>query len=203
MSSTTKKLLVIAVLLCGIIGAIRVNQICSNRRIVHVEPEYETVETPVVEIIEKKELICDFYDVPAEPIYELDEDDINILTNVVYGEARGLNNLERSAVVWCILNRVDSDKFPNTIYEVITAPNQFEGYSSTRKASGEVWESCRELVIDVLTRYNKEKDGWENVGRTLPEDYYYFWGDGKHNHFRKTWKSHDYWDWSLDNPYED
>lgn len=201
MSNTIKRLLVIAVLLCGIIGAIRINQICSSRKIVYAEPVYEFIEEAKED--REIELICDFYDVPAEPMYELNEEDVNILTNVVYGEARGLNNLERSAVVWCILNRVDSDKFPNTIYEVITAPNQFEGYSSTRKASGEVWESCRELVIDVLIRYHKEKDGWGNVGRTLPNDYYFFWGDGKHNHFRKTWKSYDYWDWSLDNPYED
>ena len=195
MKDATRKVIALTVLLSGAMCAIHTNEVYSNQEIKVVEPQ-------IIHMTNKKELICDFYDIPFEPTYDLKEEDINILTNVLYGEARGLNSLERSAVIWCVLNRVDSEKFPNTIYEVVTAPNQFAGYSSTREGTGEVWESCRELVVDVLTRYYKEKDSWENVGRTLPKDYFFFWGNGKHNYFRKTWKDQNYWDWTLENPYE-
>lgn len=39
------------------------------------------------------------------------------------------------------------------------------------------------LVLDVLGRWEEEKQGQENVGRTLPAEYLFFWGDGWHNHF--------------------
>lgn len=40
------------------------------------------------------------------------------------------------------------------------------------------------------------------MGRTLPEDYLFFEGDGLENHFRKEYeKTGDTWDWSLPDPY--
>jgi len=55
-----------------------------------------------------------------------------------------------------------------------------------------------ELAIDVLTRW---LNGGE--GRVLPEEYVFFHGDGVHNHFRIEYKHNgQYWDWSLDSPYE-
>lgn len=39
-------------------------------------------------------------------------------------------------------------------------------------------------------------------GETLPEDYFFFEGDGLRNHFRKTYeKTGATWDWSLPDPY--
>ena len=137
----------------------------------------------------------------------INEDDVKILGNVLYGEARGLGNTERSAVIWCILNRVDSNKFPNTIKEVVEQPYQFNGYNKNRiyksDAAKEVLQSCEDLSRNVLERYYREKNNGENVGRTLPSDYLFFYGKDGHNKFRKTWKGTDLWDWSLGTPYED
>ena len=58
--------------------------------------------------------------------YEVTEYEINMLAKTVWGEARGCNKLEQSAVVWCILNRVDDGQ--GSIAQVITAPDQFHGY---------------------------------------------------------------------------
>lgn len=138
--------------------------------------------------------------------YELNEKEVIMLSKLVWGEAMGLDKLEQSAVVWCVLNRVDSvsKHFPDTIKEVILQQNQFSGYHKWCP----VRDDIKELVEDVLVRWYMEKDGIENVGRTLPKNYYYFRGFQKHNWFFTKEEYHrgkyerNYWDWSLENPYE-
>lgn len=132
--------------------------------------------------------------------YLWSETDVEVLAKTVWGEARGCDKLQQSAVVWCILNRVDSEYFPNTIQEVATAPMQFQGYDPGNPVEPEI----RALVEDVLSRYCFEKttaveDSY--VGRTLPSDYYYFVGDGENNYFTKTFGSEEWWTWFIGNPY--
>lgn len=127
------------------------------------------------------------------------QEDIVTISKLVYGEGRGLNKTEMSAIVWCVLNRVDSKIFPNTIYEVCTQKGQFHGY----KAHHPVWDNIAELVEDVLKRWVNEKNGSKNVGRTLPSTYLFFVGDGKHNHYMEVWKSGKYYQWTLKSPYKD
>lgn len=126
------------------------------------------------------------------------EEEVSYLTKAVFGEAGGIPSLtEQSAVIWCILNWCDRDG-ESIIYEV-TYPNRFQGY----RANNPEPEYLRELVVDVLTRWQREKEGETDVGRTLPSNYYFFNGDGKHNHFRTEWKApYVTWDWSLPSPYE-
>ena len=58
------------------------------------------------------------------------------------------------------------------------------------------------MATDVVTRWLLEKEGFEEVGRVLPNDYLFFGGDGKQNWFRKKFKSNGvFWDWSLESPY--
>ena len=122
--------------------------------------------------------------------------DVDMIAKTVYGEARGLNQLEQSAVVWCILNRVDAGY--GSIKEVITAQNQFEGYSP----SNPVTEEIRMLVRDVLARWQMEKICVGNVGRTLPSNYLWFHGDTQHNHFRNSYGgNYITWNWNCYNPY--
>ena len=125
--------------------------------------------------------------------------EIDMLAKTVWGEARGCNRLEQSAVVWCILNRVDAGR--GTIAEVITAPGQFHGYSKNFP----VTDSIRELCEDVVARWKLEKLGVGNVGRTLPSDYLYFWADstGIGNVFRNKFSgNYTKWNWACWNPYE-
>ena len=125
--------------------------------------------------------------------------DIDMLAKTVWGEARGCNRLEQSAVVWCILNRVDAGR--GTIAEVITAPGQFHGYSKNFPVTDEI----RELCEDVVARWKLEKLGVGNVGRTLPSDYLYFWADstGIGNVFRNKFSgNYTKWNWDCWNPYE-
>ena len=129
------------------------------------------------------------------------KNEIPYIARTVWGEARGCSKTEQAAVIWCILNRVDSSirYMPDNIIDVVTQKHQFLGYVKTFP----VTEKIRELVIDVLTRWEMEKAGVENVGRILPPEYMWFHGDGRHNHFRDSYRGGNRWDWSLDSPYED
>ena len=123
---------------------------------------------------------------------------VTVLAKIIWGEARGLPAMERAAVVWCILNRVDSNnpEWPDTVLGVALQPNQF-CYSSGFRATDENVEIAR----DVLNRWLQEKLGMKDVGRVLPKEYVYFVGDGVHNYFRDRYRGGKRWDWSVENPY--
>lgn len=135
-----------------------------------------------------------------EPEYIPDAAEVEALAKMLYGEARGIaSDMEKAACVWCVLNRVDDPRFPDTVLEVLEAPYQFAGYS----ADYPVLPELAALAVDVMKRYHAEKNGEENVGRVLPAEYLYFTGDGRNNHFTIGWKDAETWDWSLQNPYDD
>lgn len=126
--------------------------------------------------------------------------EVAALAKLIYGEAGIVRSTtEQAAVAWCVLNRVDDPRFPDTVLEVIEAPYQFSGYDPDYP----VLEEYAVLAADVLTRYRAERDGEENVGRVLPAEYCFFTGDGKHNYFTSEWKSTDCFGWTLESPYED
>lgn len=130
--------------------------------------------------------------------YIPDEAEVEMLARVVWGEARGIpSDMEKAAVVWCILNRVDADGWPDTVAEVVTQPHQFAGYSPDYPAT----EELKAVAADVLTRWDRERREGGDVGRVLPAEYVFFTGDGAHNHFRTEYDGGTFWDWSLKNPY--
>ena len=135
-----------------------------------------------------------------ENIGSFNNDEVIMLCKVTYGEAGNLSKTQQAAVVWCILNRVDSVAYPNTIAKVITQKSQFYGY----RESNPINETTKSVVLDVLNRWVREKRGEDNVGRVLPIEYMYFTGNGKENVFRLSSKaSSQAWDWSLPSPYGD
>ena len=157
----------------------------------------ETVyfDVPVHEAVQQKELNVE---------YQIAEKDINMLAKTIWNEARGIESkMEKAAVCWCILNRVDSDEYDfkdmKTIKDVVTAPNQFMGYDKNNPLIDELVD----IAEDVLIRWHMEKDGVMEVGRVLPAEYTHFYGDGERNWFRTDWRSKEFWDWSWDSPYEE
>lgn len=123
------------------------------------------------------------------------------LAKTVYGEARGCSTTEQTAVIWCVLNRVDDECafWPDDIIGVATQPEQFHGYYAGHPVTQEHYA----LALDVIDRWQREKNGEADVGRVLPPEYLYFHGDGEHNHFRTEYTGGQTWDWSLDSPYEE
>ena len=120
----------------------------------------------------------------AEPEYEMyfTEDDVVAMAKMLWGEARGCSVDNQMQCVWCVLNRVDDPRFPSTITEVVSQPNQFHGYSPNFPVTDELYA----VALDVLTRWSMEKQG-VTVERELPNTYLWFTGDGVQNHFRNTY----------------
>lgn len=77
------------------------------------------------------------------------ENDIKLMANAVYGEARGESFQGQVAVAAVILNRVNSKTFPNTVSGVIFEPRAF-----TAVADGQIWlepnESAKKAVQDAI-----------------------------------------------------
>lgn len=129
--------------------------------------------------------------------------DREALARMVWGEARGCSTTEQAAVVWCVLNRFDSDDpyYANcmTLYDIVTQPLQFVGYDPDNPLE----PAIQAVVDDVLARWMAEKVCVGNVGRVLPAEYLFFTGDGKTNTFRDQYQGGNIWDWTLDSPYEE
>lgn len=164
-----------------------------------VEPPTVTTELSTPTIVQSESLPT-----VTTPTYEIviDESDATALAQTAWGEARGCSTMGIAAVMWCVLNRVDSTGYGmgNSVEYVVSFPNQFLGYSPSFPVEDRLYD----LAVDVLTRWQKEKQGAsiEEVGRVLPQEYLYFHGDGEHNWFRNTYKhTGEYWDWSFPNPY--
>lgn len=130
--------------------------------------------------------------------YVPDEAEVEMLARVLWGEARGVpSDMEKAAVVWCVLNRVDAARWPDTVAGVVTEPSQFAGYSPDYPAT----EELKAIAADVLTRWERERREGGDVGRVLPAEYFFFTGDGERNYFRTEFTGGTFWDWTLPNPY--
>lgn len=123
---------------------------------------------------------------PSEaPVYYemyFTEDDVIAVAKMLWGEARGCTLDNQQKAVWCVLNRVDDPRFPDTIQGVLYQPSQFHGYSPDFPVTDELYA----VALDVLTRWNAEKNG-VTVERELPNTYLWFTGDGVQNHFREVY----------------
>ena len=127
------------------------------------------------------------------------EKEIIMLAQLIYTETGGikLGLHHQAAVVWCVLNRVDSTGGVSGISSVIRYPGAFAWYSHTK-----VEKRFVDLAEDVVARWLLEQEGYTDVGRVLPKEYIYFHGAGGVNKFKTQNNSKTYWDWSLESPYK-
>lgn len=112
---------------------------------------------------------------PEPEPWEPDPADVAMISRTIWGETRGCDEVEQRAQAWCVLNRVDDSRFPDSIEAVVTAPNQFQGYSPNVPAE-DFWDMAREILIL-----------WHNGEREIPADMCWCSGDGKHQTFRNEW----------------
>lgn len=162
--------------------------------IIYVDKKSEKNKEQNIQYIEKIR-----YATEQEQI-EHDREELEMIAKLVYGEARGCSKTEQAAVIWCVLNRVDSPDFPKNITDVITQKNQFSGYNENNP----VYEEYVELSKDVLTRWKFEETAVGDVARVLPKEYMWFKGNGVVNTFRDAYKEpYNTWGWSLYSPYKE
>ena len=123
---------------------------------------------------------------PSEtPVYYemyFTEDDVAAMAKMLWGEARGCTRDNQIKCAWVVVNRVDDDRFPDTIQDVLSQPNQFHGYDPSYPITDELYS----IAFDVLTRWSYEKQGIP-VRRELPESFLWFTGNGRENIFREKY----------------
>lgn len=193
----------VAIVLLGVCGVtLAVLFLHSGPTSIDVEHKVATasVETcaVIVEDVPAPEFDFPLWDC-EEPEYIPDQEDVDALARTLYGECRGVpSKMEQAAVAWCVLNRLDAG-YADTVLGVVSAPWQFVGYSPYHPVTDEL----ADLAADVLERHWREQQGETDVGRVLPSDYLWFTGRDGRNWFRASYRSSDYWDWSLPDPYEE
>ena len=123
---------------------------------------------------------------PSEaPVYYemyFTEDDVVAMAKMLWGEARGCTRDNQIKCAWIVCNRVDDERFPDTIQGVLSQPHQFHGYSESFPVTDELYD----VAFDVLTRWSYEKQGIP-VRRELSNTYLWFTGNGVENIFREVY----------------
>ena len=114
-------------------------------------PKIEEMITDEVETINIVEPIIEAEETVDEPIISVSNEDIELLALVTMAEAEGESEEGKRMVIDTILNRVDSERFDNTISEVIYAPNQFTSMWNGRVDRCYVADDICQLVIEELT----------------------------------------------------
>lgn len=200
--------LVVTAVLCGEIKSLRAEMESHTTIIENVVEEPVEAFTEVsggipVVAFDHAEVDLPEYHKEAEWPRLYTDMDAMALAKLVWGEGRGVPDngivsakCQQAAIVWTVLNRFD-DGQADSIVGVITAPTQFHGYSVDHP----VEEEFLDLAYDVLDRWNREKHDEVNVGRVIPNDYFWFRGDGTYNHFRNEYRSSETWGWELSDPY--
>lgn len=111
--------------------------------------------------------------------------DREAVSRVLYGTALHHSEDAQKAVVWCIINRVESSLYPDTIQTVCEQESQWMGYSPENP----IISSLYDVADEVIT-------GWESGGyRAISPDYLYLtwerdaivlrttFTDGKNTHY--------------------
>ena len=98
---------------------------------------------------ESSEVEVDYY---PEFTYSKDwsAEESYLLARIAMAEAEGCNTQTKTLIIMCVLNRVWSDEFPNTIEEVIFQENQFSPIDNGRWDRVEPNEDCYEAVKIVM-----------------------------------------------------
>lgn len=108
---------------------------------------YEKTETVYAKIEE----------IEVEPISKYDKAEIELVALITMAEAEGECEQGKRLVIDTILNRVDSEHFPDTVSDVIYQPNQFTSVWNGRVKRCEVQNDICKLVTEEMTnRTNSE-----------------------------------------------
>lgn len=91
------------------------------------------------------------------------EREAEYISKVVYGMGRNHSINDQKAIVWCILNRVESTGFPSIIAEVCQQPQQWIGYSDDNPVLTEIYD----MVLPILKNWHN------NAHRPMDKSYVY------------------------------
>lgn len=130
---------------------------------------------------------------PDPPRYGFTDDDIYLMAVLLSGSkyvdgdgefdidyGRDTEYDQISLVLGVIMNRVRNDNWQDTVSEVIWRQGQFSVMPQWRKGLPEV----SDISLKRVTEWCKAYDAHDPGVQTIPEDHFYFSGDGLYNHSR-------------------
>lgn len=117
----------------------------------------------------------------SEPVAKYTSEEVTLVCQTVYGEARGCSKEEQQLVVWCICNRVDYSG--TSVKQVVTADRQFHGYDPKHPVTPEIFEN----VTEALEAWSRNEEALVYAPYATTTEYRYFYGDGRHNWYREEW----------------
>lgn len=125
----------------------KVSESYSNKTTTPYVSNLATFEPQTEE--ESSEVEVDYY---PEFTYSKDwsAEESYLLARIAMAEAEGCNTQTKTLIIMCVLNRVWSDEFPDTIEEVIFQENQFSPIDNGRWDRVEPNEDCYEAVKVVM-----------------------------------------------------
>lgn len=115
----------------------------------------------------------EYYEAPMSADLPITERERVLLCNIVANEygSDWVSVYDKACVVATVMNRVNSDQFPNDIESVLTQPYQFSGYWASDSYYSTVTDSC----IEAVDYYFEHPYDFGS--------YLYFEGDGSRNYF--------------------
>lgn len=151
---------------------------------------FETCDHEEEEVVEEIEEVI-------QPRYGFTDDDIYLMTVLLCGSgstdgdgeydidfSKYEDHDQISLVLSVVMNRVMSEKFPNTVSEVIWAPGQFSPMPQwKRKGLPTVSERSHQIVREWAEAY----DNHDLSVMSIPENHLYFTGNGRVNKSRERW----------------
>lgn len=129
-----------------------------SEAVVEEVSQVEIVDVPIVKAVAEE---IDNFEI--EPI--VSEEEIELLALVTMAEAEGEPEEGKRLVIDTVLNRVDSDYFPDTIHDVIYQKNAFSSIWNGRSKRVKVTDEVRELVKDELRSRTDSETIFFRTGR--------------------------------------
>lgn len=150
------------------VGNVSETEEITEEQTVNEEIVTEITEDTVTEQ-EENTYYCEWLDT------EISQEEFKLLCRTTYCEAGGESKKAQVMVCITILNRLRSDKFPDSIHGVIYAKNAFsvtrlKGFKNTK------WNARTEKAVQQALKENK-----------YPKDMFYF-RDGRYHRWAKNYK---------------
>lgn len=126
----------------------------AKQEVVEVEEMVLIEESVQEESITSQEVVTEEV---IEPEFILSQEEIELMALVTMAEAEAEPEEGQRLVIDTILNRMDSEHFPDTVHEVIYQPNQFTSMWNGRLDRCYVRDDLVQLVKEeAISRYNSE-----------------------------------------------
>ncbi|MFH1838209.1 MAG: cell wall hydrolase [Candidatus Kuenenbacteria bacterium] len=78
-----------------------------------------------------------------------------LLTRLVFGEARNQPQEAKIWITWSVINRIEAKAWPNTLYEVILQPKQYDPFKPTDLNYSKIIDPLREADFQTIQSWKE------------------------------------------------